>query len=103
LQQLVAHAGIRPFYWSADKATAEVDFVLQTGGEVIPVEVKAAENLRSKSLKSFVDRYHPPVAIRTSLSGYREEEWLINLPLYAIHDIAGVVAAFRGSKAVPTS
>ncbi len=90
LQQLISHTGIKPFYWSADRSSAEVDFVMQINGMVLPLEVKASESLQSKSLRSYYKRYAPKKAFRTSLSGYREEEWLINLPLYAVHSIAEV-------------
>ena len=83
LQQLVA-TGIRPYYWSAEKSTGEIDFVFQRGGDVVPLEVKAAENLQSKSLKNYCLKYHPRVAVRTSLSDYRQEDWLTNVPLYAV-------------------
>lgn len=71
-------------YWTNDKSTAEVDFLLQSNGRVIPIEVKAGENLQAKSFKFFCERYRPDIAIRTSLSDYREETWMVNLPLYAI-------------------
>ena len=71
-------------YWANEKNTAEVDFLLQTGGRVIPIEVKAGESLQAKSFKFFCEKYHPEIAVRTSLSDYREESWMINLPLYAI-------------------
>ncbi|MCK5116084.1 MAG: ATP-binding protein [Candidatus Aegiribacteria sp.] len=88
LQQLISNAGINPFYWSADRSKGEVDFVLQIAGMVLPLEVKSYENLQAKSLKSYCNIYSPRIAFRTSLSGYREEEWLINLPLYTLHTIA---------------
>ncbi len=91
LQQLTASAGAYPSYWSADRSTGEVDFVIQTDGMVLPLEVKASENLQAKSLKSFYRRYSPAKAFRTSLSGYREEDWLINIPLYAIHSFSKIV------------
>ncbi len=78
------------FYWSADKGIAEVDFVCQNNDRIIPIEVKAGENLRSKSLKSYFERYNPEKAVRTSIADFREEDWLINIPLYAI----GVLPAF---------
>jgi predicted AAA+ superfamily ATPase len=89
LQQLVA-AGIEPFYWSADHSSGEVDFLIQVSGLVLPLEVKAAENLQAKSLRTYYHRFSPKKAFRSSLSGYREEEWLVNLPLYAIQTIASV-------------
>jgi len=72
------------YYWTASNATAEVDFILQHKNEVIPIEVKAEENLKSKSLKVFVEKHSNTNAIRTSMSKYRKEDWLTNIPLYAI-------------------
>jgi len=84
LQQLVSAVGITPFYWSAEKSTGEIDFIFQSGQDVVPLEVKAAENLQAKSLKNYCLKYKPRQAVRTSLSDYRREEWLTNVPLYAI-------------------
>lgn len=92
LQQLKTIPDIPIYYWSADKANAEIDFVIQHLGNVVPIEVKATENLQAKSLKSFKKRYPKSIAVRTSMSDYREEDWLVNVPLYAInylHDIVG--------------
>ncbi len=75
------------YYWTASNATAEVDFVLQSQNEIIPIEVKAEENLKSKSLKVYVEKYIPKSAIRTSMSKYRKEDWLTNIPLYGISEI----------------
>jgi predicted AAA+ superfamily ATPase len=72
------------FYWSAEGGKAEVDFILQYTGKVIPIEVKAEENLQAKSLKSYIRKYAPETAIRTSMSDFRKEEQLTNIPLYAI-------------------
>jgi predicted AAA+ superfamily ATPase len=85
LQQLVAGGVEKVFYWSGENLRSEVDFILQLGGKVVPVEVKAEENLQSKSLKVFVEKFQPQMAIRSSMSDYREESWMINWPLYAIH------------------
>jgi len=90
LQQLLSSAGIDPFYWTADHSSGEVDFVVQTNGMVLPLEVQASENLQAKSLKSYYSRYSPAKAFRTSLSCYRKEGWLINIPLYAIHSFAEI-------------
>lgn len=83
-QQLYAELDTVPYYWSAEASTGEVDFVLQHKGQVVPLEVKAEENLNAKSLKSFVNTYQLAYGVRTSMSDYREQEKLINLPLYAI-------------------
>ena len=71
-------------YWTNERSTAEVDFIVQSQGEVIPIEVKAEENLRAKSFKQFCDTYAPTHAIRTSMCPYKEEEWMTNVPLYGI-------------------
>jgi predicted AAA+ superfamily ATPase len=73
-------------YWTNEKNTAEVDFVIQHEGEIIPIEVKATENLKAKSFKLFCEKFNPQTAIRTSLSDYRKESWLTNVPLYVIGD-----------------
>lgn len=77
-------------YWTNEKSTAEVDFLLQAKGLVIPVEVKAGESLQSKSFKFFCEKYRPEMAIRTSLSDYREEPWMTNVPLYAIGTVVAL-------------
>ena len=94
LQQLISHSGINPFYWSANKSGGEVDFVMQIDGMVLPLEAAAAENLQAKSLRSYYKRFAPKKAFRTSLSGYREEEWLINLPLYSVYSIGKLARRF---------
>ncbi len=86
-QQLRAECDIMPSYWSSASGNAEVDFLFQEGNDVIPVEVKAEENLRAKSLKTYVQNFSPKISIRTSMSDYRRESWLVNLPLYAIGQI----------------
>lgn len=91
LQQLITNKDIKPFYWSAERSNGEIDFVFQSGMDIVPLEVKAAENLQAKSLKSYCLRYKPKYAIRTSLSDYRKEEWLTNLPLYAINEILNIL------------
>lgn len=74
------------YYWSSSN-TAEIDFVIQQKNEIIPIEVKAEENLKSKSLKVFVEKYQNKNALRTSLNKFRKEEWLTNIPLYNISQI----------------
>ncbi len=83
LQQLKSIDQLPIYYWSAEKATAEIDFLIQYQNSIIPIEVKASENLKAKSLKTFHQKFNPEISIRTSLSDYREEDWLVNLPLYA--------------------
>ncbi len=90
LQQLRSAADVPVHYWSAERGVAEVDFVIQLKDRVVPLEVKAEENLQAKSLKSYVAKYQPKTAIRSSMSDYREEEWLTNWPLYGISEILEV-------------
>ena len=71
-------------YWTNDRSTSEVDFVIQEEGEVIPIEVKSGENLKAKSFRLFCEKYKPSKAFRTSLSDFKEESWMANVPLYAI-------------------
>ena len=91
LTQLISELKLNPFYYSEERSTAEIDFLVQLGGNVIPIEVKATENLQAKSLKVYAEKYKPNYVIRTSLSDYRKEDWLINLPLYAISCLKTIV------------
>ena len=86
-QQLVSDCRLHPFYWSAENSRGEIDFVVQHESKVYPIEVKAEENLRSKSLRAFNERYPDMNPRRFSLSGYREEDWMHNIPLYAIGNL----------------
>ena len=83
LQQLLTEDNISPYYWSAKKGTAEVDFLIQHKGSIYPIEVKASENLKAKSLQSFSMQFSPDKSVRISMSDYRDDGWLVNLPLYA--------------------
>lgn len=84
LQQIKTIDDAAIYYWTPQTGMAEIDFLLQLSQNVIPVEVKASENLKAKSLRSFRDKYHPSVLVRTSMSDYRVDEALMNIPLYAI-------------------
>ena len=87
LQQLKTIRSVSTYYWSAERATAEVDFVVDCGGEIIPVEAKAETNIQAKSLKVYREKFHPRVSVRTSMADYKNEGWVINLPLWAISQI----------------
>ncbi|HYX09872.1 MAG TPA: ATP-binding protein [Bacteroidales bacterium] len=87
LQQLVTIPEIVVHYWSSANSTGEIDFVIQNKGDIYPLEVKAEENLQAKSLKAFHQKYPKTKPIRTSMSNYRQEEQLINLPMYAIQTL----------------
>lgn len=88
-QQLVGDCGFKPYYWSAENSRGEIDFLVQDGrGRIYPIEVKAEENLQAKSLRAFVEKYEGVHAVRTSLSGFRTDGWLRNVPLWAIGNAA---------------
>ena len=83
-QELVSECGLVPYYWSAEGSRGEIDFLVQRSGAVYPIEVKAQENLRSRSLRAFSQRYPGTAPRRFSLSGIRDQGWMRNIPLYAI-------------------
>ena len=84
LQQLKSVKGLSIYYWSSDTSRGELDFLLQKDVSVIPVEVKAEENLQSKSLRFFVEKNAGLHGVRFSMSDYRKQEWMINYPLYSV-------------------
>lgn len=84
LQQIVAARNSVPMYWAPENGKAELDFAIERSGALVPIEVKAEENLQSKSLRSYIDRFQPAEAWRFSLADYREQEDMTNVPLYAI-------------------
>ena len=85
LQELIAEDHLNPMYYSAENSRMEIDFIVQKGDEVIPIEVKAEENLRAKSLRTYCEKYKPKTAVRFSMSDYREQDWMVNVPLYEIN------------------
>lgn len=82
LQQLISEMEITPYYYSAENSRGEIDFLIQKDGRILPIEVKAEENLQAKSLKAFYDKFDIR-GVRISMSDYREQDWLTNYPLYA--------------------
>jgi predicted AAA+ superfamily ATPase len=94
-QQLNSSNDYVIYYWSAERATSEIDFLVQYDGQVVPVEVKAEENLQAKSLKFFCQKYNPWIAVRTSMSDFRKENLFINIPLYAIEQMKEITLAVR--------
>lgn len=90
-QQLKAMEDLGVYYYTNDGGSCEVDFVVDTGERVVPVEVKAEVNLKAKSLKTYREKFSPEVSVRTAMSDYKKEGWLVNLPLYAIDQITKIV------------
>lgn len=91
-QQLKTLENLSIYYYTNDRGSCEVDFVVDTGERTVPVEVKAEVNLKAKSLKTYYEKYQPEISIRTSMADYRPEEWLMNLPLYAIEEICSCIS-----------
>ena len=87
LQQLKTLKGIQTYYWTAERGSAEVDFVIDYGSDIIPIEGKAEVNLQAKSLKTYREKFQPQLSIRTSMADYRREDWLLNLPLWAVEKL----------------
>lgn len=84
LQQLKTLKDVQTYYWTAERGMAEVDFIIDNGSDIIPIEVKAEANLQAKSLKVYREKFQPKLSIRTSMADYKKEDWLLNLPLWAL-------------------
>ena len=87
-QQLKTIDDLNLYYYTNDWGSCEVDFIIDTGGQIIPLEVKAEVNLKAKSLKTYREKFSPEISVRTSMTDFKKEDWLINLPLYAIEQIS---------------
>lgn len=83
LQQLISCPDTFIYYWSSERSDGEIDFLLQHGSNIIPVEVKAEENVRARSLRQFVQDNPELKGVRFSMSDYRDQGWMENIPLYA--------------------
>lgn len=83
MQQLKV-LGFTPYYWSNSKTPSEIDFVIQQGSRVIPVEVKAEENVRARSLSQFVKDHAGLKGLRLSMKGYADQGWMENIPLFSV-------------------
>lgn len=86
-QQLKTVEDLGIYYYTNDRGSCEIDFVVDNGEQIVPIEVKAETNLRAKSLKTYRERFEPELSVRTSMADYKKEDWLLNLPLYAIENI----------------
>ena len=86
-QQLKTIEDLGIYYYTNDRGSCEIDFVVDTGEQIVPIEVKAETNLRAKSLKTYRERFEPELSVRASMADYKKEDWLLNLPLYAIENI----------------
>lgn len=84
VQQLMASHQIETYYWTNDRGSAEIDFLVDTGKKIVPIEVKAETNLKAKSLKTYYEKFLPEISVRTAMTDYKREDWLLNIPLWAI-------------------
>lgn len=83
-QQLKTLEDLGVYYYTNNRGSCEIDFVIDTGEQVIPVEVKAETNLKAKSLKTYREKYRPEISVRTTMADYKKEDRLVNLPLYTL-------------------
>lgn len=84
LQQIISDTDYSPYYYGTESANFEQDFLIQKGMDAIPIEVKAETNIHSQSLKAFYNKFHPATSIRLSLLNYKDQGWMVNIPLYAV-------------------
>ena len=87
-QQLKTIEDLGVYYYTNDRGSCEMDFVIDNGEQIIPLEVKAEVNLKAKSLRTYREKFEPEISVRTSMSDYKNEDWLVNLPLYAVEEIS---------------
>jgi predicted AAA+ superfamily ATPase len=83
LQQLVAN-NVPLFYWRPENADAEIDFLLTIKSNIIPLEIKSSDNVRSRSLSVYAKSNNPEICVRASLLPYRHQQWMENIPLYSL-------------------
>lgn len=76
--------GYTLYYHSVENSTIEIDFLVQSGINVLPIEVKAEENVKSKSLRTFISNNPDLKGVRFSMKDYVDQEWMINFPLYSV-------------------
>lgn len=89
-QQLKTINDLNVYYYTNDRSSCEVDFIIDNGEQIVPVEVKAEVNLKAKSLKTYREKFNPEISVRTSMADYKKENGLVNLPLYAVEKICAL-------------
>lgn len=87
LQELKAQTNYTPYYFCTSSSRFKKDFIIQKDNQIVPIEVKAATNIKSPSLKAFFEKYNPEKSIRFSTLPYKDQGWMINYPLYAVCNI----------------
>ncbi len=89
-QQLKTIENLGVYYYTNDRGSCEIDFVVDTGEMIVPIEVKAEVNLKAKSLRTYREKYSPRISVRASMADFKREDWLVNLPLYAMEKLVEV-------------
>ena len=90
-QELVQQEGLNLHYYTNDNSTGEVEFIIDDGLNIVPLEIKSGTNVHAKSLKAYMARYAPRLALRASMRGYEEQDGLISLPLYELSDVSRII------------
>ena len=94
-QQLKTIDDLGIYYYTNDRNSCGIDFIVDTGEKIIPVEVKAEINLKAKSLKTYQEKFKPEISVRTSMADFKKEDGLFNLPLYTIEKINEIFQSAR--------
>jgi len=90
--QELKSAGVSPlFYWARDGAMAEIDFITQYNGDIVPIEIKSSFNTKAKSLQSFMNEFHPSYAVKSSLNIFNKGNNILAVPLYRISDFYEII------------
>lgn len=84
IQQLMPDAKNNIYYWVSDTSNGEIDFLLEYEDGLVPVDIPVNEYFSGRNLKSYCNKYHPEMAVRTSISDYHVKDWMMNIPLYGI-------------------
>ena len=81
LQSIITKFEVLPQYWTSD-AQAEVDFIIQYGNGIYPIEVKSDQNVKSRSLRIYIDKYKPKLGVRLSLRNLKYDNDILNIPIF---------------------
>jgi len=92
LQQFKTIKDLPVFYWSNETSRSEIDFIIEVDSKIIPVEVKSSTNLKAKSLKIYIEKFKPDVALRTSTADYKKTNNLYDIPLYLLEMMQKIVS-----------
>ena len=90
LGELVKHVDEKAYYWVSGNS-AEVDFIIQCGNHIVPIEVKAESNVRARSLAEYRKKYTPPVSVKTSMKDEVNGKEVRNIPLYMIGSMRALI------------